>query len=65
VKLDGSRLKSQPWGLEGGQPGASGSYEFTGDPTAFSHGSGQMRKGDTVSVITPGAGGYGDPAKRV
>ena len=39
--------------------------EFTGDPAAFSHGSGRMQKGEIVSVITPGAGGYGDPAMRM
>lgn len=64
VKLDGSRLRSQPWGLAGGQPGSSGSYAYSGDPANFDHGSGSLKTGDIVTIITPGAGGYGDPSKR-
>lgn len=58
VKLDGSRLRSEPWGLNGGMPGASGRFEF-GEGVRFDHGVGELKKGDTVAVITPGAGGYG------
>jgi N-methylhydantoinase B len=64
VKLDGSRLRSQPWGLSGGGPGGLGSYAYSGDSANFNYGNGQLSKGDTVTIITPGAGGYGDPSKR-
>jgi N-methylhydantoinase B len=64
VKLDGSRLRSQPWGLSGGGPGGLGSYAYSGDSANFDHGNGKLSKGDTVTIITPGAGGYGDPSKR-
>lgn len=64
VKLDGSRLLSRPWGLEGGEPGASGSYDLSGVSEMFERGSGTLHAGDIVSIITPGAGGYGLPERR-
>lgn len=64
MSVDGSRQISQPWGLAGGQPGASGSFDFSGASDSFEGGSGVLRKGDTISIITPGAGGYGRPEQR-
>jgi N-methylhydantoinase B len=64
VKLDGSRLLSQPWGLAGGEPGQSGLFDLSGASEPFDHGGGLLRKGDVVSIVTPGAGGYGSPENR-
>jgi N-methylhydantoinase B len=30
----------------------------------LTHGSGHLRKGEIVEIVTPGAGGYGPPAER-
>ncbi len=64
LRVDGSRLLSAPWGLAGGLPGASGAFVFGPGMSPFAHGSGAMRKGDIVEIVTPGAGGYGSPAAR-
>jgi N-methylhydantoinase B len=63
VKVDGSRMRSRPWGLAGGLPGASGHYEF-GEGVAHANGVAALRPGQTVTVVTPGGGGYGPPSAR-
>ncbi|MFB6148404.1 MAG: hydantoinase B/oxoprolinase family protein, partial [Halobacteriales archaeon] len=63
------RRRNQPYGVNGGESGASGedylkqreSDEWVSIPPKSSH---QLNDGDVVSVRTPGAGGYGDPADR-
>jgi N-methylhydantoinase B len=58
-----SRMLSRPWGLLGGMSGESARLEKngvvvpTGDVVHLSH-------GDSISAITAGGGGYGDPANR-
>lgn len=64
VQLDTSRLSNQPWGLAGGEPGQSGRFDLSGASEKFEHGAGLLRAGDTIGVITPGAGGYGLPERR-
>jgi N-methylhydantoinase B len=64
LRLDGSRLRSAPWGLAGGLPGASGAVVLRSGAEPLAHGSGHLRKGDIVEIVTPGAGGYGPPASR-
>ncbi|HUJ97593.1 MAG TPA: hydantoinase B/oxoprolinase family protein [Stellaceae bacterium] len=64
LRLDGSRLRSAPWGLGGGLPGASGAVVLRNGAEPLTHGSGHLRKGDIVEIVTPGAGGYGPPASR-
>jgi N-methylhydantoinase B len=65
----GERFRHQPWGVFGGQAGRSGRY-------VLCDGSGQEVRLDdkpmgvtvtpaqSVSIETPGAGGYGPPAQR-
>lgn len=66
----GDRHKFHPWGLEGGQPGGTGAFyriaACDGSVTQMGHKttSFPLQKGDVIRVITPGAGGYGDPYKR-
>jgi N-methylhydantoinase B len=64
VRLDGSRLLSAPWGLDGGLPGGSGGFVYSAGMTPFDHGSGLLKAGQVVEIITSGAGGYGPPAAR-
>ena len=66
----GDRHKFHPWGLEGGQPGGTGAFyriaAEDGSVTRMGHKTTSLplKKGDVIRVITPGAGGYGDPHKR-
>ncbi|MFC0408540.1 hydantoinase B/oxoprolinase family protein [Roseomonas elaeocarpi] len=64
LRVDGSRLRSAPWGLAGGLPGGQGGFRYGEGVVPFDHGSGQLRKGQVIEIITPGAGGYGPPAER-
>ncbi|MGY1434319.1 hydantoinase B/oxoprolinase family protein [Streptomyces reniochalinae] len=62
--LDTSRLHSRPWGLFGGLPGSSARVELSPGAQPVDRGHTVLRPGDRVSVVTAGAGGYGDPAER-
>lgn len=64
----GERFRYQPWGVFGGQPGGSGRFLIRDED-------GERRlddkpnevvvtPGTRITVETPGAGGYGDPAER-
>jgi N-methylhydantoinase B len=64
LRLDGSRLRSAPWGLAGGLPGGMGAFAFGPGVAPFDHGSGVLRRGQIVEIVTPGAGGYGPPGAR-
>ena len=70
INCFGDRQKFEPWGLEGGLNGASGAFYhidgITGEKTKLSHKATNypMKAGDAVCVLTPGAGGVGDPKKR-
>ena len=62
------RFRFQPWGVAGGRPGANAETVLNIDrPDARRLGRIDMitlKKGDTFTVLTPGAGGYGDPLER-
>jgi N-methylhydantoinase B len=62
--LDTSRQKSQPWGVFGGGPGSSARCVLSEDATPVDHGYTMLQPGQTASIETAGAGGYGDPADR-
>ena len=64
VPAAGRRLApaSAPWGLAGGSAGRPRGFDWPG-VAPFRHGSGVLRAGEVVEIITPGAGGYG-PAPR-
>ncbi len=64
VRVDGSRTRSAPWGFAGGLPGGMGRFGFGPGVAPFDHGIGVLKKGQTVEIVTPGAGGYGPPAGR-
>lgn len=65
----GDRQNIPPWGLNGEESGAGGAY--------FKYSEGEapvrlpskctgiaLKKGDVISILTPGSGGYGDPHAR-
>ncbi len=66
----GDRHKFHPWGLAGGQEGGSGAFYRVrakdGSVTRMGHKTTSLplEKGDIIRVITPGAGGYGNPLRR-
>lgn len=62
--LDTSRQRSQPWGVFGGGSGASARCELSDGARPVDHGYTVLQPGQTASVETAGAGGYGDPALR-
>ena len=70
VNCLGDRQKFQPWGLDGGMAGAAGAFYLvdgqTGEKTALSHKTSNLpvKKGDSILVLTPGAGGVGAPGNR-
>jgi N-methylhydantoinase B len=64
LRLDGSRFLSAPWGLQGGMPGARGRFVFGPGVAPFALGQGELKAGQWVEIITPGAGGYGPPRDR-
>jgi N-methylhydantoinase B len=60
----GTRLQVAPWGLFGGQSGGEGAlqvHRHEGDSAGHDA---VLRPGDSLSVITPGAGGYGQVRDR-
>jgi N-methylhydantoinase B len=62
--LDTSRQRSQPWGVFGGGSGASSRCELSPGARPIDHGYTVLQPGESASVETAGAGGYGDPARR-
>jgi N-methylhydantoinase B len=60
----GTRLQTAPWGLFGGQPGGTGKLVVHRAEGSVPTRDSLLRPGDTLSVVTPGAGGYGDPKQR-
>ncbi|SMY10298.1 hydantoinase B/oxoprolinase family protein [Flavimaricola marinus] len=61
--VEGSRVGSNPWGLEGGLE-ADGTHLDFGDGRTEFAGMVDLKPGQIVSIVTPGGGGYGDPSKR-
>lgn len=64
----GERFVHQPWGLFGGQPGATGQFHLQDEKGAIRKLPNKvrmpLRAGESVIVETPGAGGYGEPGER-
>jgi len=64
VRVDIARRLSAPWGLFGGLPGGKADVVLRGGAIPFDHGSGALRQGEIIEVITAGSGGYGPPTER-
>ena len=63
VSLLTERRRHAPQGAAGGEPGATGENLIDGDPVAAKT-TVEVDAGTTVTVRTPGGGGYGDPDER-
>ncbi len=68
VSLLGERQVLQPWGLDGGKSGARGRDSILRRDgrvrKLVSKCVVNVRRGDTLSLSTPGGGGYGSPSER-
>ncbi|MGE3916176.1 MAG: hydantoinase B/oxoprolinase family protein [Hyphomicrobiaceae bacterium] len=64
----GERFVHQPWGLFGGEPGATGQFLLRNQDGSIRRLANKVRMalaaGQHVIVETPGAGGYGPPSER-
>ena len=63
VSLLTERRRHRPAGAEGGEPGAAGENEIDGE-TLPAKTTREIEAGTTVTVRTPGGGGFGDPSER-
>ena len=57
------RRSLRPWGLQGGEGGASGENQFNGEPLPGKF-AGQAKAGDLLTIATPGGGGWGAVPER-
>jgi N-methylhydantoinase B len=58
----GDRHKIPPWGWDGGENGKCGKFILNNSTTLPSKNSGLLlNKGDLITIITPGGGGFGKP----
>ena len=70
ASLLGDQAKTAPVGRKGGQPGAASAPWFMLDgqtvtlPMVSKGENVHISKGDVICMLTPGGGGYGDPAQR-
>ncbi|OYR73473.1 hydantoinase B/oxoprolinase family protein [Halorubrum ezzemoulense] len=63
VSLLTERRRRRPQGAAGGEPGAAGENLANGEPLPAKT-TQEVEAGTTITVRTPGGGGYGDPSKR-
>jgi N-methylhydantoinase B len=62
--VHGSRRLSAPWGLFGGREGGCCHIEYSPGVPPPVRAQGVLGPGQSVAIVTPGAGGYGDPRER-
>ena len=66
----GERFRQQPWGLFGGEPGASGKFQLRDDKDNETRrlddkpGEVFVNRDQAIIVETPGSGGFGPPSER-
>ena len=63
ISLLTERRRHQPQGVAGGEPGARGENLANGEPLP-AKATRKVDAGTTITIRTPGGGGYGDPADR-
>lgn len=64
VRVDISRNLTRSWGLDGGGPGGQGGFRTSPGAVEFERGSGALRAGEWLEIVTPGGGGYGRPEEK-
>ena len=62
--IHGTRRLSAPWGLFGGGEGGRCRFVYSPGVAPPVRAQGFLGPGQSVTIITPGAGGYGDPRAR-
>jgi len=62
--VHGARRLSAPWGLFGGREGGNCRIVYSPGVEPPVRAQGFLRPGQSVTIVTPGAGGYGDPRRR-
>jgi N-methylhydantoinase B len=60
----GARVRTAPWGLQGGLPGTKAHFDYIDPGEAPKGAKARLDRGSCVSIVTPGAGGYGPPSER-
>jgi N-methylhydantoinase B len=60
----GARTKTAPWGLAGGHPGAMARFLYERPGEGPEKAKARLDRGSAVSIVTPGAGGHGNPKER-
>jgi N-methylhydantoinase B len=60
----GARLRTEPWGLAGGSKGTKARFVYERAGMGPKDCKARLDRGSCVSIITPGAGGHGDPRLR-
>ncbi len=60
----GARIRTAPWGLNGGLPGTKAHFDYINPGEAPKGAKARLDRGSCVSIVTPGAGGYGPPGER-
>ena len=60
----GARIKTAPWGLDGGGAGSMARFAYERPGEGPFKAAARLDRGSVVSIVTPGAGGYGDAAQR-
>ena len=64
VGVNSTRRLSAPWGLFGGGEGGKSSIAVSDGAAPLVRSGGVLQPGEAISIVTPGAGGYGDPRQR-
>ena len=64
VNVRGTRRTSAPWGLFGGRDGGCYRVELDEGVAPFTLSNGLLSAGQSIAIVTPGAGGYGSPNER-
>ena len=64
INVRGTRKTTAPWGLFGGHEGGRYSVQGSDGVAPLDKSEGQLSDGQSISIVTPGAGGYGPPGQR-
>jgi N-methylhydantoinase B len=64
VTVRGTRIETAPWGLFGGHDGGRHRVEYEAGVAALERSTGVLAPGQSIAIVTPGAGGYGPPDER-
>jgi len=64
VTMFSDKIKFSAFGISGGGSGAPGAVLLNGEPVAQPKDEVVLKKGDELTLILPGGGGWGDPSER-